>query len=252
MSLQKDCLAVALFVAMISVGFASATCSNASLKGSYGALEFGGNGQSGVTLTHYVADGNGNLSGSLTTSVNGAISTNTFTGTYSISNNCTGSLTLTFPTGLTANKNLVIDDSGKGFQLIQTDSGWVNSGYALPQGTLVPCGLKGKKQTFAGNLGGSGRVPGGPTVPGAAVGQLTLSGTGTFSGKATFSINGTIYANTSFNGTYTVNADCTGTAQMTIAGFPVSNYNAVEVNGGKYYMLIETDNNTTATGTLSQ
>lgn len=53
-------------------------------------------------------------------------------------------------------------------------------------------------------------------------------------------------------GNYTVSADCTGTAQITVSGFPTSNYNLVVVNGGKEVLVIETDANTIVTGNLSQ
>jgi len=53
-------------------------------------------------------------------------------------------------------------------------------------------------------------------------------------------------------GTYTQNADCTGTAQITPKGSATTNFNTVAVNGGKQLLLIETDNNTLITGTAQE
>jgi len=79
--------------------------------------------------------------------------------------------------------------------------------------------------TLAGRYAfiGDGFVPGGPPpapmVPFATVGILTLDGRGNLSDKATVSNNGQISQNVN-PGTYTVNADCTGTMTITIPGLP--------------------------------
>lgn len=169
----KAFLSVFVFATAIAVTSASAVCSNASLVGSYGGLQYGDKSPNyGVTLTHFVADGNGNITGTVTDSIDGTISTNSFTGTYSISKNCTGNYTLNFPSQ-TAHANIVIDDGKNGFQIIRTDSGFTKSGFALAQGK-TPCGLNGKKTVFALNFAGTGNGVG----PVSAVGQVTLDGKG--------------------------------------------------------------------------
>jgi hypothetical protein len=247
MNFQRLCSAVLVFATMIAVGSASATCTNATLIGVFGSLDAGFNaGQPEATLTQFTADGIGNLSGTLTNSTNGVITTGTFTGTYSVSKNCTGSYTVTFPNGKTASAKFVVDNAKKGSQMIRTDSGLTKAGFALAQGTVV-CGLTGKKQTFALNLTGAGIGIG----PIAGVGQVTLNGAGSVSGSATFSQNGTVHS-ASLSGTYTANSNCAGTAQITLSGFPTSNYNLVVVNSGKEMLVIETDSNTIVSGTMQQ
>ena len=198
-------------------------------------------------MGQFTADGAGNLTGSQTTSENGVIVAQTYTGTYSVAKNCTGNLTVDFTGGGSATAYFVFDNGKKGAQVIQTDEPQVLTGFLVAQGTGT-CGLPGKKQTFALNVSGFGVGVG----PVAAVGQITLSGTGTLSGKATNNINGTATQNAVVTGTYTENADCTGTAQVTLSGFPTSNYSFVVVNSGKEILLVETDSDTVVSGTMQQ
>lgn len=243
-------LTVALFIfAAIAIRPASAVCSNATLKGAYGYYHGrpgGGSVIKGV-LGQIVADGQGTLTASWTLNVNGAISTGTSTGTYSISNNCTGTMTFNTEDLSPANFSVVFDNGAHGFQMIQIDSGTTQVGFGLAQGT-VTCGLTGKKQSFATNLSGilfpSAEVE-------AIVGGLILDGKGHISGSETFSVFGVI-SQAPVTGTYTQNADCTGTMQITPAGSATTNFNTVLVNGGKEMLLIETDSNTLITGTAQE
>ena len=120
-------------------------------------------------------------------------------------------------------------------------------GFGLAQGT-VTCGLTGKKQTFATNL--SGILFANSEVEGI-VGGLMLDGKGNILGSETFSVGGEI-SQVPVTGTYTQNADCTGTAQITPAGSATTNFNTVAVNGGKQMLLIETDSNPLITGTAQE
>jgi len=249
MSFQKQCLVLLMFATLVAVGSASAgSCSDATLNGVWGYTSsgFGGDGTPRAAVGQATADGNGNITGSETKSKDGTILTVTFTGTYSVAKNCTGSLTVTQQDGTTKNANFVFDDSKKGFQVIQTDSGHVDAGFGLAQGT-VTCGLTGKKATFAANLSGTDNGVG----PVAGVAQVILDGKGNISGTETYSLNGTI-GTASLSGTYTENANCTGTAQITTQGVGTGNFNFVIVNGGKEFLLIQTDNNTIVSGTLQQ
>jgi hypothetical protein len=74
---------------------------------------------------------------------------------------------------------------------------------------------------------------------------------GNLSGTETFSVN---YVNTeaSVTGTYTENANCTGTAQVTPSGGSAVNFNTVVVSGGKELLMLETDSNTLLGGTAQQ
>jgi hypothetical protein len=63
-------------------------------------------------------DGRGNFSGTSTESVNGAIDRPTFTGTYTVKPDCTGSALLTFNDGGTAPLDFIIEDDGKQVAII--------------------------------------------------------------------------------------------------------------------------------------
>jgi len=234
--------AVSMLVMVMAVVPAfAASCSNASLKGVYGYFHGrpGGLGPGTIdaALGQFTADGAGHItSGSYTVSASGTISSGTLSGTYSIAKNCTGSLTFTSEDQSPADFNIYFDDSSKGFQMIQTDSGDDQPGFGVPQGT-VTCGLSGKKQALAINL--IATLPGETVV--ATVGLITLDGKGNLSGTETASDNGTI-TTFSVSGTYTEEANCTGTAQITPSGGTAQNFNTVVVNSGKELLLLETDN----------
>jgi hypothetical protein len=67
-------------------------CSNATLKGHYSALLTGSvDGLPFAALDLVVSDGNGNISGTGTVVVNGTPMPTSFTATYSVNPNCSGS-----------------------------------------------------------------------------------------------------------------------------------------------------------------
>ena len=71
----------------------------------------------GAAVGQFTADGKGNItSGTQTVSQGGLIETGTFTGTYSLAKNCTGSVTLNVSGVGTVTANIVVDDANKGFQ----------------------------------------------------------------------------------------------------------------------------------------
>lgn len=249
MRFQTTTVAVLALASMVAVRPASAACSNATLTGIYGYYH--GRPGGGATITAVVgqltSDGKGALSGFWTMSSNGTISNGSFDGTYSIAANCTGTMTFATEDTLNAHFNITLDDAHHGFQMIQTDNGFAQPGFGLAQGT-VTCGLTGKKATFATNFLGflfsTSQVE-------AISGQVVLNGLGTISGTETLSVGGAI-STVSVTGTYNEGNDCRGSAQITPAGFPLTNFNFVVVNGGKELLLIETDNTTLVPGTAQQ
>ncbi len=74
------------------------------------------------------------------------------------------------------------------------------------------CSLAGVAGKYGFTLNGVVITPGGP-VPIAAVGKAVLDAAGNSSGTEARSVGGG-YADETFTGTYTVNADCTGTATL--------------------------------------
>jgi len=74
-------------------------------------------------------DGHGNLSASYSTAVNGITFRGSFTGTYTVAANGSGSVTLTLPLlGLQAHGDFVIVDDGKGTFFSCTDAGFSVTG----------------------------------------------------------------------------------------------------------------------------
>jgi hypothetical protein len=121
-------------------------CTTAILRGGYGA------GTTGLINTsanpndirirtfvpfaeavYFLFDGNGNLSGSSTADFGGLISPVTFTGTYTVNANCTGSLTVDAGASGIVHRDLVIVDAGKEVEFVSTDPGVVIAGYMKKQ-----------------------------------------------------------------------------------------------------------------------
>ena len=236
----KKCFVVLMFATLVAVGSASATCSNATLTGVWGYFV-------GSAVGQFTTDGKGTItSGSQTVSQSGTIVNQTYTGTYSVAKNCTGSLTLNINGGGTATANFVLDQMNKGAQVIDTISGDNASGFTAAEGT-VTCGLTGIKKTYAALL--FGKFPG-TGIKVDYVVQVILDGHGHVSGSGTFDVGGTS-TTTSISGTYTENSNCTGTATIA-AGTSTLNFNFVVAAAGKEIFMIETDSGTTVGGWMQQ
>lgn len=96
---------------------------------------------------------------------------------------------------------------------------------------------------FAGSgLETQGPVPANITAftPFAEVGLVTADGAGNASGSFTLSFGGSSSTSTFFS-TYTVAADCTGSAINTDGGGSVAHFNFVIVEAGKQVRFVQTD-----------
>ena len=121
---------VLAFVSLLVLGLVSQVqakeCSNASFKGSYGASCEGtlvGVGPLAVVGV-LTADGNGNISGVETLSVNGVITQGVpLTGTYTVGADCTGSIVSTAPDSSVTDHDFVIDDKKKEIRITVTEPG---------------------------------------------------------------------------------------------------------------------------------
>ena len=112
------------------------TCSNASLRGSFGFTSQGALvanfpppvlGPFGE-IGRQTFDGRGNTEGAATLSGNGNINRVTFQGTYVVNPDCTGDMTLyVSPFGSTVNLDFVIDDDGAELRAIVTGTGTVET-----------------------------------------------------------------------------------------------------------------------------
>jgi hypothetical protein len=92
--------------------------------------------------------------------------------------------------------------------------------------------------------------PDGSKLDLAIVGRVVFDGRGHFSGTDTVSFNGAIARNETSSGTYTMNADCTGSDTGTVkqTGL-VFHEDFVLVDHGKQAFIISTDPGTVLTGT---
>jgi len=132
-----------VFLTMLHVGLAPAaraqderTCSNASVAGKWGFTTNGAVVGIGPrdSLGIFTLDGAGNLlNGKATSSLNGSVTDETFSGTYTVNADCTGKLTITI-SDLSGNKilsatlDLVFDDDVRELRAIFTSA-------VLPNGT---------------------------------------------------------------------------------------------------------------------
>ena len=249
---SKASIVLVMFaVSVAAVPAASAaTCSNASIKGVYGVLSTGlnGSGQPAASVDRVAVDGAGNLSGSSTKSIDGTLVTFTFAGTYQINKDCTGSATFNNQDGSTKHANIYLDSGNKGAFLIQTDSGHVESSVVIAQGATAVCTDAGVKHTYSVLLTGidlsKGQI--------AAAGHLTLDGAGSIKGSVTVSLGGGIGNAIPVTGTYSINSDCTGTAQVTPQGLSPTNLSLLIVGVDKQIMAIETNSGTIIAGMLQE
>jgi hypothetical protein len=126
----------------------SQVCTSAILRGGYGAGTTGlinsSSNANDITIptfvpfaeaVHFVFDGRGKFSGSSTADYGGTSFPVTFTGTYSVKADCTGSLTADAGANGIIHRDLVIVDSGKEVEFVSTDAGLVISGYMKKQHT---------------------------------------------------------------------------------------------------------------------
>jgi hypothetical protein len=237
MKLKHTLAVLGLGLAMLALPYRMAACTAASFTGPYG---FALKGMDGSTVTAVVgqmtSDGKGKItSGTETVSAGGAITSNAlFTGTYSLSSNCIGILTVS-PSGLpTAHFKITVVSTGNQVEMVESDTGTGVFGYALARGNSV-CTLAGTKATYGFQGGGSES----PSIATAFEGQFAFNGAGTLSGTETASAGGRVISG-AIKGTYQINSDCTGSSTITLSG-DTETGNFVVVNGGLTLLAITTN-----------
>lgn len=111
-------------------------------------------------------------------------------------------------------------------------------------------------RTLHGSYGaaGDGLITTGPppvtssdTIPIAVAGVQTFDGTGNFSASNTTNLGGLVFTSTAV-GTYTVNADCTGSVTSNVSNGEVIHFNIVIVDHGRQILNVSTDPNIVAFG----
>jgi hypothetical protein len=84
-----------------------------------------------------------------------------------------------------------------------------------------------------------------------AAGRLVSDGNGNLTGADTYSFDGTIVKR-QYTGTYTMNADCTGSVTLTPSSGSATHADIVAVNNAKEVNLVQTDTGFILTGVLKQ
>jgi hypothetical protein len=247
------CICVFLTVFPIAVNGQN-TCTKASIAGPYGYATNGFVVQSSgflpfADLGSLNSDGNGNFVGVSTPSQGGHIVLRTLTGTYAVNSDCTGSASFTDSLGTPLHVSFVIADNGQEIRLVQTDSGTVVSGAASKQATnCTGAELSGP---YAFVLSGWFYDSSGAGQAFADSGVLVSDGLGNLSADDTFSQAGSV-ASRRLSGTYTLGGGCTGSATFTDGQGNSSHHNFVLVDSGREVLFIQTDANTTISGSAEQ
>ena len=233
----------------------AATCSNASLSGTYGWLHGGtaGDGTPVTGLSQVTFDPTtGTYTGENKQSHNGVIITFPITATYAVASNCTVTATLTVGGN---SEHIAFVVTSTGFLSLNQRTGVTSSGPGVKQGspTCTNAGVEGSFGFQATGVFVAGAHAIGPV---AFIGELKLtvnpSGEGVISGHIASSEDGTIltFAEEPVTGSYTVDRDCRGRATITPRGRSEMHFDLVVVEGGNEMLAFETDANTVVSGTL--
>jgi hypothetical protein len=229
----------------------AATCSNASLSGTYGFLHDSTD-SNGIPFTAAVSQitfdaRTGTFTGETTASHDGVIAIDSLAGTYAIAPNCTGTGT---PAG------------GQPFSIVVTSTGFLalhlfSEGFAVKQGSPT-CTNAAVEGSFGFQATGV-FLTGAPATGAAAfIGELKLtvnpSGEGVISGRLSASEGGTFltFAEEPVTGSYTVARDCRGRATITPKGRSEMHFRLVVADGGHEMLAVETDTNTVISGSLEK
>src|SRR5690349_18655260 len=183
-------LAIAAAAALAPCAAHSASCNNASLRGSYAFLATGNTFPAlglPAALTGAFAslgtadyDGRGNVSLTAAVSLNGVVQRPpTATGTYQVESDCT--FTSSLDNGATFRGAIV--EGGRELDLLQTTTGVAITGIAQKRSRVRDC----TAATVAGSYGfvaqgsaGAPTLPGAPFAPLAGVGTVTFNPDGSF------------------------------------------------------------------------
>lgn len=202
------------------------------------------------------ADGAGNLNGSDTVMVDGSLTRRTFTGTYSVNPDGTGSLVLNPSWGPQIHADFFIGQSGSVLRLVITDANNTLSGVLEAQ---QPSGQQTPAPSFAASLlnggydyalTGTGADIYGNVLPIREAGRLTADGAGHLTGNSTVTINGSVVKRT-LSGTYSINRDGTGSATLYPSWGPPVDLDVFVSASGLSAQLVVTDQGSTLSGELT-
>ena len=248
---KTSCIARMLILASFALSSAAwaATCSNASLSGTYGFLHDGTDSKGApatAAVTQLTFDSTtGTFTGEQTASHDGVIATESVTGMYTVASYCTGTGT---PVG------------GSPFSIVVTSKGFLavhpfSEGFAVKQGPPT-CTNAGVKGSFGFETTGL-FLAGAPATGWVAfIGELKLtvnpSGEGVIRGHIAGAEDSTTFAEEPVTGSYRVGTDCRGAATITPKGQPEMHFSFVVVDCGKELLAIETNTDAAVSGTLQR
>jgi hypothetical protein len=198
-----------------------------------------------------VFNARGGLSGYEWASTNGAQETVTFTGTYSVQPDCTGTATLLNSNGRADHITLGLVEGGQEFNFTVTDPGVVITGLASRLG-ISRCTNRSLSGVFNAAETGSDFTPAGvENGDDSLFFTIHFDGRGHTFGSATTSLNGASYPDT-FTGTYHVNPDCTGAASNTFNAGGSDHVNFVIVEQGSEVKFFSADPGIVFAGTMDR
>jgi hypothetical protein len=224
-----------------------ATCSNASLSGTYGFLHDGTD-SSGTPATAAVSQiafdsTTGTFTGETTASHDGVIAPESLTGTYTVASDCTGTGTPT---------------AGSPFSIVVTSTGFLavhpfSEGFAVKQGSPT-CTNAAATGSFGFETTGV-FLAGAPATGWVAfIGELKLtvnpSGEGVIIGHVAGSEGDTTLTFAPVTGSFAVDKDCRGRATISPQGRSEMRFTFLVVDSGKKMLAIETDADTIVSGTM--
>ncbi len=194
------------------------SCTLSSLSGTYYLTQTGRNVNASTALTASyqatgtaVFDGMGNVSFALTANTNNQAGlTQALAGTYTMANNCVGTLSIT--TGDSANYTLITWNQGQTFSITGQDTAYIltGSGGQLPPACITS--LLSGSYLFNGN--GFAETFGAITGVNSISGLLQFDGRGTISGNWTVTTAGSGTPDT-VSGHYSIGSSCQGSATLT-------------------------------------
>lgn len=255
-------LLLALFGSLASDGisqnaYAREDCSDHSLRGGYGHAFEGQVFASGSEVAEIagsgrvVFDGHGGLSGRESASTNGVPSELTFTGSYSVQSDCTGTATFVNDNGRTDHGKIMLVEGGQEVNFIDTDPGVVLAIHFSKQ-SIQGCTNRSLRGVYGFAESGSLYAPNGSEIGDlAALARINFDGQGHASGSETTSFNGAPGSDT-FVGTYSVKPDCTGSATSVHSNGLTDHVNFVLVKKGSAIKFIVTDPGVVFAGTVDQ
>ena len=209
--LGKAVLALSMFLIAVPSSAHADTCTLTTVAGPYAIATLGREG-GGYWAGLFVisSDGNGNLSGTGTESLNGAIASNvTAVGSYMVSSDCWFTATITDSLGNMRNFTGSSTQRGQRIDGISTDSGTDWQFTAYRQHT-TQCSLASGASYFVSNVQ-SPLTPRGSSI---ATQQWHTNKKGSGTGSWVENVNGTITQGTAI-ATFSVNPDCTYTETVT-------------------------------------